>query len=65
VGGDLLGLLGREGALVLRQSSSDGAGLLHAEVEGEVLLALVELAEVLAGLLIDNGENAGDRLADS
>lgn len=65
MGSDLLGLLSRDGALVEGQSSADGAGLLGAEVEGEVLLALVELAEVLAGLLVDDGENAGDRLADN
>ena len=65
MGGDLLSLLGRKSALVLRQAAADGAGLLGAEVEGEVLLVLVELAEVLASLLVDDGENAGDRLADN
>lgn len=48
----------------LGQSPSDGAGLLRAEVKGKVLLVLVELAEVLTGLLVDDSEDAGDGLAD-
>jgi hypothetical protein len=46
------------------EATTDSTGLLDAEVEGEVLLALVELAEVGAGLLVDDGEDTGDGLAD-
>jgi len=51
-------------ALVLGQPPSNGTGLLHAEIEGEVLLALVELPEVLALLLVGDSQDAGYRLAD-
>jgi len=59
------GTSGGGGALVLGQSSPDGAGLLRTEVEGEVLLLLEEFPEVLAGLLVHDGEDASNRLADS
>jgi len=49
---------------VLGHSPADGAGLLGAEVEGHVLLALVEDAELSALVGVDDGEDAGDRLAD-
>ena len=49
----------------LRQTSPDGASLLRSEVKGEVLLVLVELAKVLPLLLVRDGQDAGDRLADS
>jgi hypothetical protein len=58
------GLLGDEVGLVLGQSPADGAGLLGAEVEGQVLLALVEDAELSALVGVDDGEDASDRLAD-
>jgi len=64
VPGLLGGLLGKEGGLVLGHSPADGAGLLGAEVEGHVLLALVEDAELSALVGVDDGEDAGDRLAD-
>lgn len=57
-------LLGDLGLLALGEPPPDRAGLLVAEVEGEVLRVLVELAEVVTLLLVDDGEDAGDRLAD-
>ena len=60
----LLLLLSDERSLVLGESSADGAGLLGAEVEGQVLLALVEDAELSALVGVDDGEDASDRLAD-
>lgn len=58
------GLLGDEVGLVLGHSPADGASLLGAEVEGQVLLALVEDAELSALVGVDDGEDASDRLAD-
>lgn len=49
----------------LRQTSPDGAGLLGAEVEGQVLLVLVVLAEVLPLLLVHDSQDPGNGLADS
>lgn len=46
------------------QSPPDSTSLLRPEVKGEVLLVLVELAEVLALLSVNNGKDAGNRLAD-
>ena len=48
----------------LGQPPADSAGLLGAHVERE-LLALVQLAEVGARLVVDDRQDAGDRLADS
>lgn len=47
------------------QAASDGASLLGSEVQWEILLALVKLPQVLASLLVCDGQNAGDGLADS
>ena len=47
----------------LGQTPSDSTGLLSTEVKRE-LLALVELAEVGASLLVDDGEASGNRLAN-
>jgi hypothetical protein len=60
----LLLLLGHQVRLVFCEASTDGAGLLLAEVEGEVLLALVEDAELCALIGVDDCEAAGDGLAD-
>lgn len=49
---------------MLGELSPDGAGLLWAEVQRRVLLALVEDAELLALVEVDDGEDTGDRLAD-
>jgi len=65
VDGLLVGLDGDGRSLLLGKAATDGTSLLVAEVEGEVLRLLVELAEVLALLLVDDGKNTGDRLADS
>ena len=60
-------LLGDKVGLVLGQSSSDSPGLLVSEVEGKVLgvLALVQLPDVLPLLLVDDGQDSGDRLSDT
>lgn len=57
-------LLSDEGSLVLREPSAHGAGGLGAEVEGQVFLVLVEEAELMALVGVDDGEDASDRLAD-
>ena len=49
----------------LRQASPDRASLLRTEVKGQVLLVLVELAEVLPLLLVRDGQHTRNRLADS
>lgn len=49
---------------MLGESSADGAGLLGSEVEGSVLLALVEQAELGPLVGVDDGEDLGDSLAD-
>ena len=48
----------------LGQTSPDGTSLLGAEVKGEVLLVLVELAQVLPRFLVRDSQHASDRLAD-
>ena len=53
------------GGADLGQPPADGTGALGAEVEGEVLLALVEVTQVLALLLVRHSQNTGDRLADA
>jgi hypothetical protein len=60
----LLLLLGDDRSLVLGESSADGAGLLGAEVERSVLLALVEEAELGPLVGVDDGEDLGDTLAN-
>jgi hypothetical protein len=60
----LLLLLGDERRLVLGESSADGAGLLGSEVEGKVLLALVEEPQLSALVGVDDGEDLGDALAN-
>jgi len=50
---------------VLGELPADCAGLLWSEVKREVLLAFVELAQVLALLRVHNGQDAGNRLADT
>lgn len=58
-------LLGDGVRLLVGQSSPDSPGLLVSEVEGEVFRLLVELSEVLSLLLVDDGEDSGDRLSDA
>lgn len=57
-------LLRHPGRLVLVESPADGTGLLGAEVERDILLVLVEDTELLPLLGVEDGEGAGDRLAD-
>lgn len=47
----------------LVELAADSTGLLGTEVEGDVLLALVELAQVGTLLLVGDGQNAGNVLA--
>ena len=54
---------GLEGSLMWGQSLSDGAGLLGPQVQWDVLLALVELPQVLLLLLVHNNVDPGDGLA--
>lgn len=49
--------------LLWSELASDSASLLVAHVERDTL-ALVSLSDVLALLLVDDGEDASDRLAD-
>jgi hypothetical protein len=51
-------------ALVLGQTSPNGAGLLWSEVERQVLLALVEQAELRSLVGVDDSEDSGDRLSE-
>lgn len=60
----LLLLLGHALGVLGRQAAADGTSLLRAEVEWQVLLLLVEEAELGALVCVDDGEDAGDRLAD-
>lgn len=48
----------------LRQSPTDGPGLLHSQVQRKVLLVLVVFARVVPGLLVKDGEDAGDGFSD-
>lgn len=64
VDGTLLDLLQRLAALVLAQTSTDGASLFWAEIEREVLLVLVEEAELRSLVGVDDCEDLCDRLAD-
>lgn len=64
VGVALGGLLEDTGGILLGQTATDGTGLLGAEVEGKVLLVLVEQAKLGALVGVDDGEDLGDRLAD-
>ena len=50
--------------LVLGHTAAQSTGVPGAEVEREVLLVLVEQAELGALVEVDDGENASDRLAN-
>ena len=60
----LLLLVGPRTSLILGKCAAHGAGLLRAEIEREVLLLLVEDAELVALVGVDNGEDTGDGFAD-
>ena len=49
----------------LGELSADCTSLLWSEIDREILLALVELAQVLALLRVHNSQDASDRLADT
>jgi hypothetical protein len=56
----LLRLLQNLSALVLGQASSDSPSLLWSEIEGHVLLVLVEEAELRSLVGVDDCEDLGD-----
>jgi hypothetical protein len=60
----LLGLGQGAGGILGGQPPADGTGLLRSQVQGQVLLVLVEEAELGALLGVDDGQDAGNRLAD-
>lgn len=60
----LLGLLQLPRGVLRGEAATDGTGLLGAEVEGHVLLVLVEQAHVVSLLGVDDGQDTGDRLAE-
>ena len=64
VGRALDGLLKLASRVLLGETATDGTGLLGAEVEREVLLVLVEQAELGALVGVDDGQDLGDGLAD-
>jgi hypothetical protein len=51
--------------LVLGQTATDGAGLLGTEIQGSVLLALVEQTKLVTLGLVDDSQDTGDSLASS
>lgn len=60
----LLRLLSNELCLVLGKLAAQCTSLLCAEIEWEVLLALVEQAQLLSLCGVDDGEDACDGFAD-
>lgn len=60
----LLLLLAHPGLVLVGQVSPHSARLLGAQVERDVLLALVEDAQLRALVGVDDGEHAGDGFAD-
>ena len=64
VDGALALALGGAGSLVLGETTAQLTGELGAEVEGQVLLVLVEQTQLSALVGVDDGQNAGDGLAD-
>jgi hypothetical protein len=59
----LLCLLQYLGLILGWETAADGTGLLGSEVEGSILLVLVEEAELLALLKVDDGQDASNRLS--
>ena len=56
--------LSLEGSLVLGEAAAESASEAGAEVKREVLLVLVEEAELGSLVGVDDGQDTGDRLAD-
>jgi hypothetical protein len=56
--------LGLDGRLVLGEATTEITGELGAEVEREVLLVLIEQAELSALVGVDDGVDTSNRLAD-
>lgn len=50
-------------SLNLGQTATDGTSLLGAEIQGSVLLGLVEETELFALSLVDDGQDASNSLA--
>jgi hypothetical protein len=65
VGKLLLLLDGLLAGLDLGQTTTDGAGLLGTEIQGGVLLGLVEQTKLVTLGLVDNSQNTSDCLAGS
>ena len=57
-------LVGGTGSLVLGETAADLTSELGAEIEGSVLLALVEETELGALVGVDDGHHASNRLAN-
>jgi hypothetical protein len=55
---------GHQGSLVRGQSLADGVGLLWAQVQGDVLVGLVKIPQVLFPFLVHHNADPGDGLAD-
>lgn len=64
MGDSLLLLLCHSTGILLGQSSTDRAGLLRSQVERQVLLALVEQAELVALVRVDDGQGPGNGFAE-
>lgn len=60
----LLDLLEGLALLLVAEAASDGTSLLGTEIEGEVLLVLVEETELLTLGSVDDGQNSGDRSSE-
>jgi hypothetical protein len=60
----LLGLLQLSRRVGGREASADRTGLLGSQVQGSVLLVLVEQTQLSALLQVDDSEHASDRLAE-
>lgn len=59
-----LGLFQYSCCVLCTETAADGTGLLGPEVEGQILLPLVEDAELRALLGVDDCEHSSDRLAE-
>lgn len=64
VGRPLLLLRGDAAGILLGESPTNGAGLFGSQVEREVLLLRVELAQRVALVRVDDRQGTGDRLAE-